>query len=200
MRRYHIQDRDDYAKYNRLCGSIHHLALRLSKLPSTDPFREKTESSLLGKCYDMGLVDVGNKMSDLFKKVTVSSFARRRLGVVMVRLKMSETVKQVCNVDLAFFNNFQSLISLPLFRQSHISSKDRSELVQTPLPILRFSSQETWKTLSRGLISLESESPLQDIQESTTITTCYDYSFFSFLIICTTLQCQSRDNSTFFPL
>lgn len=95
MRRYHIQDRDDYAKYNRLCGSIHHLALRLSKLPSTDPFREKTEASLLGKCYDMGLVDIGNKMSDLLSKVTVSSFARRRLGVVMVRLKMSETVKQV---------------------------------------------------------------------------------------------------------
>lgn len=95
MRRYHIQDRDDYAKYNRLCGSIHHLALRLSKLPSTDPFREKTEASLLGKCYDMALVDVGNKMSDLLSKVTVSSFARRRLGVVMVRLKMSETVKQV---------------------------------------------------------------------------------------------------------
>jgi U3 small nucleolar ribonucleoprotein protein IMP3 len=95
MRRYHIQDRDDYAKYNRLCGSIHHLALRLSKLPSTDPFRGKTEASLLGKCYDMALVDVGNKMSDLLSKVTVSSFARRRLGVVMVRLKMSETVKQV---------------------------------------------------------------------------------------------------------
>ena len=95
MRRYHIQDRDDYAKYNRLCGSIHHLALRLSKLPSTDPFREKTEASLLGKCYDMGLLDVGSKMSDLLNKINVSCFARRRLGVVMVRLKMSETVKQV---------------------------------------------------------------------------------------------------------
>jgi U3 small nucleolar ribonucleoprotein protein IMP3 len=53
------------------------------------------ESSLLGKCYDMGLLDVGNKMSDLLSKINVSCFARRRLGVVMVRLKMSETVKQV---------------------------------------------------------------------------------------------------------
>ena len=101
MRRYHIQDRDDYAKYNRLCGSVHHLALRLSKLPSTDPFREKVESSMLGKCYDMGLVDVGVKMSDLLNKVTVSSFARRRLGVVMVRLKMSESIKQVCILSSA---------------------------------------------------------------------------------------------------
>lgn len=50
---------------------------------------------MLGKCYDMGLVDVGNKMSDLLNKINVSCFARRRLGVVMVRLKMSETVKQV---------------------------------------------------------------------------------------------------------
>lgn len=96
MRRYHIQNRDDYSKYNRLVGSIHHLALRLSKLPTTDGFRQKKEDALLGKCYDMGLVDTGNKMSDLMDKVTVSAFARRRLGVVMVRLKMSETVKQVC--------------------------------------------------------------------------------------------------------
>jgi U3 small nucleolar ribonucleoprotein protein IMP3 len=43
----------------------------------------------------MGLLDIGNKMSDLLNKINVSCFARRRLGVVMVRLKMSETVKQV---------------------------------------------------------------------------------------------------------
>jgi len=125
MRRYHIQDRDDYAKYNRLCGSIHHLALRLSKLPSTDPFREKTEASLLGKCYDMALVDIGNKMSDLLSKVTVSSFARRRLGVVMVRLKMSETVKQV-SINCRGTGVIH-ISRCDKFRRSHTLSKDRLE-------------------------------------------------------------------------
>ena len=94
MRRYHVQNRDDYMRYNRLVGAIHHLALRLSKLPATDGFRSKRESALLGKCYDMGIINVGNKMSDLMDGVTVSAFCRRRLGVVMVRLKMSESIKQ----------------------------------------------------------------------------------------------------------
>lgn len=81
-------------RYNRLVGNLHHLTLRLSRLPPTDPFRLKRESALLSKAYDIGLVDTGAKMSDILDKVNVSAFARRRLGVVMVRLKMSQSVKQ----------------------------------------------------------------------------------------------------------
>ncbi|CEH17612.1 alpha-l rna-binding motif-containing protein [Ceraceosorus bombacis] len=94
MRRYHIQDRDDYHRYNKLLGRIRHLALRLSTLPAQDPFRHAKEESLLAKLYDMGLLTTGAKMSDVLEKLNVSSFARRRLPVVMVGLKMSETVKQ----------------------------------------------------------------------------------------------------------
>lgn len=39
--------------------------------------------------------DTGTKPSDIENKVTVSAFARRRLAVVMVRLKMAETVADV---------------------------------------------------------------------------------------------------------
>lgn len=35
----------------------------------------------------------GGKLSEVEKKVTVSAFARRRLGVVMTRLRMAETVQ-----------------------------------------------------------------------------------------------------------
>lgn len=42
-----------------------------------------------------GPVDTGTKPSDVENKVTVSAFARRRLAVVMVRLKMAETVADV---------------------------------------------------------------------------------------------------------
>ncbi|CAO1638651.1 unnamed protein product [Sympodiomycopsis kandeliae] len=94
MRRYHIQNRDDYHKYNQLVGKLRHLSLRLSTLPSNDPFRTKQEDQLLSKLYDMGLLDTGAKMSDILEKVTVSSFCRRRLPVVMCRLRMSESVKQ----------------------------------------------------------------------------------------------------------
>jgi U3 small nucleolar ribonucleoprotein protein IMP3 len=78
-----------------LVGRVRHLALRLSALPARDPFRGAREEALLAKLYDMGLLDTGAKMSDVLEKLTVSSFARRRLPVVMVRLKMSESVKQV---------------------------------------------------------------------------------------------------------
>jgi len=51
---------------------------------------------LLGKLWDMGILGTGGggrgKLSDVENKVTVSSFARRRLPVVMTRLGMSEHV------------------------------------------------------------------------------------------------------------
>lgn len=53
MRRYHIQNRDDYHKYNKLCGQIRSYAHRLSLLPAQDPFRPKMEGALLSKLYDM---------------------------------------------------------------------------------------------------------------------------------------------------
>jgi U3 small nucleolar ribonucleoprotein protein IMP3 len=53
MRRYHIQDREDYHKYNKLCGQIRSYAHRLSLLPAQDPFRPKMEGQLLSKLYDM---------------------------------------------------------------------------------------------------------------------------------------------------
>ncbi|GAA6008944.1 hypothetical protein JCM11491_003842 [Sporobolomyces phaffii] len=117
MRRYHVQNRDDYHTYNKLCGQVRRISHLLSRLPPVDPFRTKYEDLLLSKLYDMGILDRGAKMSDIegsdapvvkgFKgkekegegqgkkegKVTVGAMCRRRLAVVMVRLKMAETVK-----------------------------------------------------------------------------------------------------------
>lgn len=51
---------------------------------------------LLEKLHDLGLLGIGGggkgKLSDVEHKVTVSAFCRRRLGVVMTRLRMAETV------------------------------------------------------------------------------------------------------------
>lgn len=112
MRRYHVQNREDYHKYNKLCGQARRLSHLLSRLPSEDPFRAKYEGFLLNKLYDMGILDRGAKMSDIEGsdapakqkddstpqpkkegKVTVGAFCRRRLAVVLVRLKMAENVK-----------------------------------------------------------------------------------------------------------
>ncbi|GJJ07653.1 Small subunit (SSU) processome component [Clathrus columnatus] len=92
MRRYHIQDREDYQKYNKLCGSLRQYAHRLSSLPAQDPFRTKMENQLLSKLYDMGILNAASKLSDVENKVTVAAFCRRRLAVVMCMSKMAETV------------------------------------------------------------------------------------------------------------
>lgn len=92
MRTYHVQNREDYHKYNRICGEIRKLAHKLSLLQPTDPFRIKHEQLLLEKLYQMGILATKLKISDLENKVTVSALCRRRIGVVMCRLKMAETL------------------------------------------------------------------------------------------------------------
>lgn len=80
-------------RYNKLVGSIRQLANKISLLDSRDPFRGQQEKALLEKLYNMGIITATTKFSDC-RKVTVSSFCRRRLPIVMCRLKMAETVKE----------------------------------------------------------------------------------------------------------
>jgi len=97
MRRYAIQGRDDYRKYNQLAGSLRQLAHRIANLDPSDPFRAKQEDLILEKLFSMGLLGTGGggrgKLSDVEHKLTVSAFARRRLPVVMTRLRMADHVQ-----------------------------------------------------------------------------------------------------------
>ncbi|KAK4548720.1 hypothetical protein LTR36_008493 [Oleoguttula mirabilis] len=96
IRRYSLANPADYSSYNRLAGSLRQLAHRLALLPPESAFRRKQEDLVLEKLNDMGLLGIGGggkgKLSDVERKVTVSAFCRRRLGVVMTRLRMAETV------------------------------------------------------------------------------------------------------------
>ena len=81
------------------------LAHHLAALEPTDSFRHKHESLLLEKLYDMGILGTAGaggrgKLSEVENKVTVSSMCRRRLGVVMTRLKMADTVQAVCGYQV----------------------------------------------------------------------------------------------------
>jgi U3 small nucleolar ribonucleoprotein protein IMP3 len=96
-RRYAIQRPTDYISYNRLCGSLRQLAHRLAALDASDPFRRKHEDLLLEKLFEIGVLGTGGggkgKLSDVERKVTVSAFARRRIGVVMTRLRMADNLQ-----------------------------------------------------------------------------------------------------------
>jgi hypothetical protein len=50
MRRYHIQNRDDYKSYNKICGHVTKLTAVLRKLDSRDPVRIELTDKLLDKC------------------------------------------------------------------------------------------------------------------------------------------------------
>lgn len=60
------------------------------------------EGQVLSKLYDMGVLNLESKLSDVENKLTVAAFCRRRLGVVMTRLKMAETVSTVCPSSSGF--------------------------------------------------------------------------------------------------
>ncbi|XP_065837449.1 U3 small nucleolar ribonucleoprotein protein IMP3-like [Oscarella lobularis] len=92
LRRYHIQKREDYAKYNRLCGAIQSLATKIKALDARDPFRVDATRQLLEKVYNIGLIPTRKNLA-LCDKVSASAFCRRRLPVVMVRLRMAQRVK-----------------------------------------------------------------------------------------------------------
>lgn len=91
-RRYQLSDPLDYSKYNRLCGALRQLGHLLAELDPTDGFRVRTEVALLEKLHQMGIIkrsrSQGAGLSAVEKEVTVSSFCRRRLGVLMVRIGM----------------------------------------------------------------------------------------------------------------
>ncbi|CAI6002350.1 unnamed protein product [Closterium sp. NIES-65] len=79
--------------YNRLCGKITKLATLLKKLDPSDAFRIEMTDQLLNKLYNMGVIPT-TKSLNLCDKLSVSSFCRRRLAVVMVRLKMAEHMRE----------------------------------------------------------------------------------------------------------
>jgi U3 small nucleolar ribonucleoprotein protein IMP3 len=93
MRRYHIQGRDDYTAYNRAAGLATKLTALLARLPASDATRIDVTDALLDRLYDAGVIPVKNSLA-VVEKLSTASFARRRLAVVMVRLRMAETVKE----------------------------------------------------------------------------------------------------------
>jgi U3 small nucleolar ribonucleoprotein protein IMP3 len=92
LRRYHIQNREDYVAYSRICGMVTKLAAKLKTLKSDDPFRIAMTEQLLNKLNDMGLIDTDKSLQKA-EEISSSALCRRRLPVIMMRLKMAETMR-----------------------------------------------------------------------------------------------------------
>ncbi|EDW92137.1 U3 small nucleolar ribonucleoprotein protein IMP3 [Drosophila yakuba] len=92
LRRFHIQKREDYTKYNKLSREIRELAERIAKLDASEPFKAEATTMLLNKLHTMG-VSNDQLTLETAAKISASHFCRRRLPVIMVKLRMSEHLK-----------------------------------------------------------------------------------------------------------
>uniref|UniRef100_K1PI24 U3 small nucleolar ribonucleoprotein protein IMP3 n=1 Tax=Magallana gigas TaxID=29159 RepID=K1PI24_MAGGI len=92
LKKYYIQKREDYTKYNKLSRHVRELARKVKELDVKDPFRAEATSQLLEKLYNMGLVETKRGL-ELADNVNASSFCRRRLPVMMVKNHMAQTLK-----------------------------------------------------------------------------------------------------------
>lgn len=177
IRRYHIQNREDYHKsvsphahsppliyprYNKLCGALRSYAHRLSMLPPQDPFRAQMQGQLLAKLYDIGVLTSQAKLSDVDNKLTVAAFCRRRLAVFMCMSKMAETVSAV-RTPLVLSSPTQPTITLGRkvhrtgsrpcrSRYNHRSRLSRHKARRFPSisPLPSHPSPGTWRILSLG--------------------------------------------------
>ena len=75
MRHYLITGRDDYKKYNILCGMITKLVNILKQVDPKDPFRVEMTDRPLENLYNIGVIPM-KKSLDLSDKILVSSFCK----------------------------------------------------------------------------------------------------------------------------
>ncbi|XP_016976505.1 U3 small nucleolar ribonucleoprotein protein IMP3 [Drosophila rhopaloa] len=92
LRRFHIQKREDYTKYNKLSREIRELAEKIAKLDASEPFKVEATTMLLNKIHALG-VSNDQLTLETAAKISASHFCRRRLPVIMVKLRMSEHLK-----------------------------------------------------------------------------------------------------------
>ncbi len=92
LRRYHIQNREDYVAYTKICGQVTKLTNKLKTLPGDDAFRIAMTDQLLDKLYNMGILTTKKSLQKA-GEITASAICRRRLPIVMVRMKMAQTPK-----------------------------------------------------------------------------------------------------------
>ncbi|XP_061402558.1 U3 small nucleolar ribonucleoprotein protein IMP3 [Musca vetustissima] len=97
LRRYHIRKREDYTKYNKLSRNVRDLVEKIAKLEKHDPFKAEASFLLLEKLYAMGLINEKHDL-EVASRVSASCFCRRRLPVVMVKNKLSQSIKNATDL------------------------------------------------------------------------------------------------------
>ena len=93
VREYRLEDREDYNRYNRICGLITKLSNMLKGLKPNDPFRIQISEQLLDKLHQVGLLSKKNSLQDC-AAIPVAAFCRRRLGVLLKTMGYGENLRE----------------------------------------------------------------------------------------------------------
>jgi U3 small nucleolar ribonucleoprotein protein IMP3 len=93
VKRYYLKSIEEYKNYSKIVGNVTKFVAKLKELDSTDELRDELSRLLLEKLYNMGVINETKSLLGL-ETLSVTSFCKRRLPVVMVRLKMAETMKE----------------------------------------------------------------------------------------------------------
>lgn len=92
IKKYHLEDREDYRRYMRLVGLTRSLMTHLRHLPADSKIRIEITQQLVDKMFDMGLLHEKLGLSEV-DKTGVEAYCKRRLPTLMVKLKMAPNCK-----------------------------------------------------------------------------------------------------------
>jgi len=79
IRRYHVQDREEYKELNKICGMVTKLTNMLRQIDPRDPDRVEMTEKLLDKLYSMGAIP-STKSLTLCDKLYVVVFEKTIIG------------------------------------------------------------------------------------------------------------------------
>uniref|UniRef100_A0A3Q3QC29 U3 small nucleolar ribonucleoprotein protein IMP3 n=1 Tax=Monopterus albus TaxID=43700 RepID=A0A3Q3QC29_MONAL len=124
LRKYRIEKREDYTKYNKLSRNIRDLAQKIRDLDERDGFRAQCTHQLLEKLYSIGLIPTRQNLS-LTEKVTASSFCRRRLPSIMLNLRMAQNLKTAITfIEQGHVRVGPDIVTDPAFLVTRLNMED----------------------------------------------------------------------------
>ena len=82
IRKYLLQEREDYIKYNKIAGNITKLVAKLRVMPQTSSIRNTLAEQILQKLYNMGIIDKASSLTSI-ESLSVSSFCRQCISFLL---------------------------------------------------------------------------------------------------------------------
>ncbi|KAH9385832.1 U3 small nucleolar ribonucleoprotein IMP3 [Nematocida major] len=90
-RRYQLQDRETYTKYNYIVGMIKRLSLALAKLNDNEPMKQILVRELSSRLFSLGLINAKTLLE--CAGISVAAFCKRRLSSVLESTKIVPDIK-----------------------------------------------------------------------------------------------------------